>query len=270
LFTDQLPDATAPSQYASVYAEGQNTDIPDYIQAQIDRIVATFANRRQNGRFLDVGFGAGCYLQAAKEQGWTTFGTEVSASAFHHAQSRSLGQLHQGYLADAAYPNCHFDVIVASEVVEHVPDPLAFVSEIYRILRPGGLFWATTPHGCGLSIRTIGMDSSLVSPPDHLQLFSVKGIKSLLLQAGFSQVAVATHGFYVTEVLHHFRSRHRQSTASTPPPVDSHDNFDRLATSRSLNEKLMRSPWRRAVKSALNGTLNVLSLGDSLKIHAIK
>ena len=69
-----------------------------------------------------------------------------------------------------------FDVVIASEVLEHVLDPHAMLVEILRVLRPGGLLWATTPHGRGISARLLGLEWSNVCPPEHLQLFSVAGI----------------------------------------------------------------------------------------------
>ncbi len=54
---------------------------------------------------------------------------------------------------EAAFPSEHFDVITAAELVEHLCDPQALLHEVARILRPGGLFWMTTPHARGLSGR---------------------------------------------------------------------------------------------------------------------
>jgi SAM-dependent methyltransferase len=44
------------------------------------------------------------------------------------------------------FPDESFDVVVADYVLEHLEDPAAFASEVRRILKPGGLFAARTPH----------------------------------------------------------------------------------------------------------------------------
>ncbi len=92
-----------------------------------------------------------------------------------------------GELEKANYPDDYFDVVFASEVLEHVLDPRAMLEEIARVLRPGGLLWATTPHGRGISTRLLGLEGS----NDYFQLFSVAGIKGLR-NAGFRHVEVAS------------------------------------------------------------------------------
>ena len=47
------------------------------------------------------------------------------------------------------------------------------------MLRPGGLFWTTTPHARGLSARVLGLKWRCIWPPEHLQLFSVAWSKSV-------------------------------------------------------------------------------------------
>jgi hypothetical protein len=55
---------------------------------------------------------------------------------------------------------------------------------------------------------------------------------------------------------------------SAPKTVDQH--FDRVTTSYQLNESLMKSRSRRALKNTVNGLLNLSRLGDSLKVFAVK
>ncbi len=43
-----------------------------------------------------------------------------------------------------------FDVIICTEVLEHVPEPIKTVQEFSRIIRPGGQLFITAPLGCGL------------------------------------------------------------------------------------------------------------------------
>lgn len=44
-------------------------------------------------------------------------------------------------------PSDSYDGVVSVEVIEHVPDDVAFVRQIYRVLKPGGVFIVTTPNG---------------------------------------------------------------------------------------------------------------------------
>jgi SAM-dependent methyltransferase len=44
------------------------------------------------------------------------------------------------------FPDDEFDLVVSNHVVEHVPDVMAFISELHRITRPGGRIRLLTPH----------------------------------------------------------------------------------------------------------------------------
>ena len=214
-----------------------------------------------------MGCGGGSFLEALARKKWEAFGVEISQTASAHVRGRGI-KVFCGELEEANYPDDHFDVVIASELLEHVADPAPMLEEIARVLRPGGLLWATTPHGRGISARVLGLEWSAVCPPEHLQLFSVAGIKGLLSGAGFRRVELATHGANPFELLHALRRR-----ATGSPPVCSSTgvgSFDRVESSYHLNEFLSDSPFRRFLKGTLNSLLNVGRMGDSLKIRAEK
>ncbi|HKP47818.1 MAG TPA: class I SAM-dependent methyltransferase, partial [Pyrinomonadaceae bacterium] len=168
-------------------------------------------------------------------------------------------------LFEASYPAEHFDVVIASEIIEHVPDPEALVIEIRRVLRPGGMLWATTPNRSGISYRLLGDQWTAVCPPEHLQLFSIAGMESLLKAAGFKDVNVQVEGTNPYELLQKLRKRPQTKTNSAKMT-----GTDRVETGYALNEQLMKSPVRRALKRFVNGALRTARLGDYMKIYAVK
>lgn len=249
------PQDTYQDYYAAV-----NLTVPDFISIRAGEIVQSLSDCRKNGRMLDIGFGSGVMMDAAKVQGWQTFGLEVSAPAVEQARTKGFEVFH-GTLEDATYPTGHFDLITASEILEHLADPKTTLKEIARILRPGGMFWGTTPAATGLSFRLMGVDWSMIAPPEHAQLFSAKAVWTLFRGAGFSNVMIKTHGAAPGEIIHYFRNKNRSTLAESK-------GHDRLNSAYQLNENLMRSPSRRFIKNTLNATLNAFTLGDSLKIFA--
>lgn len=265
LYTAHLPEAEGAEDYNRYYQE-ENLTAPAFIDRRLDEIVAGFAGYHQDGHLLDVGFGAGTLLEAAHRAGWQAFGVEVSQRAADHVRAMGF-EVVCGTLAEAQYPSNYFDVVTASEVLEHVVDPQTILQEIARVLRPGGLLWLTTPHGRGISARILGLKWSTVSPPEHLQLFSRSGIKTMLEAAGLRPVQVVTEGVNPYELLHGLRARIGDTQAANE---DGLDGSERVESSYRLNEALMASPSRRRLKDALNGLLNIGRIGDTLKICAEK
>lgn len=259
LYTAHLPITEDAENYDEYYP-ASNLAVPDFIIKRVKEIVEGFSGYRSTNRLLDIGFGAGTILDVAKTHGWDVCGQEVSAPAVAQAREKGFEVFH-GDLRSAGYPDEHFDVVTCSEIIEHLPNPQEVLSEIARMLRPSGLFWATTPSARGLSFRILGTEWSVLSPPEHTQLYSKKGMTVMLRNAGFSEVRLKTFGLNPSEILHFFKSK--------PTDVDSGvDSFNRVETSYALNEKLSSGPVRKRIKGLLNGTLNMFGLGDSLKIYA--
>lgn len=255
LYTGTEADEGPVEDYDTYYSDS-NLTTPPFIRARLKEIIDAFKPFNKTGALLDIGFGAGDLLWVAQECGWNASGIEVSATAVEHARGLDLDVRH-GDLVEAKYPDDHFDVVTASEIIEHCPDPEIFLNEVYRILRPGGLFWATTPAAGGLSYRLMGIEWTVLSPPEHLQLFSRRATYGFLSK--FSKVKVRTHAFNPSEVIAYFRKSKKNL-----------ETFDRVTAAYSINEKLTGSRSKTLVKSVLNGTLNIFGLGDSLKIFAIK
>ena len=261
VFTPYSPWYSSEYYYDSYYP-APSLSPPAFVQTRLVEITAGFASYRHTNRLLDIGCGAGNLLEAARQNGWEAQGLDVVPSAVKHVRERGFEVFH-GELRQANFPAQHFDVITAAEIIEHLNDPRALVEEISRLLRPGGLFWTTTPHARGLSARMLGLQWRCVWPPEHLQLFSSPGLKALLRDVGFRNIRVRTTGGNPLEIFHALGKK-----KDAPKTVDQH--FDRVLTGYQLNESLMKSRPRRAVKEIANGLLNITRMGDSLKVFAVR
>lgn len=259
LFLAKLPDAENSKSYQNYYTE-TNLTVPDFINQRMDEIIKGFSSFRDNGRLLDVGFGAGTLLKAARRAGWKPFGVDVSPNACEQASSLGL-QVFCGTLEAANYPDNVFDVVTASEFLEHVPEPKRDLREIARVLRPGGLLWMTTPHARAFSAFILGLKWSVVRPPEHLQLFSILGAKRMLEQNGLRCLCVATEGVNPYELILGLRANR----------IENSDVLnERVLPGYQLNEALLSSKKRRLLRTVLNTILNLSRSGDSLKIWAQK
>ena len=265
LYTPYSPWYSSEYFYLGYYLKPEEVDTPGFVKTRLEEITAEFAPYRQTNRLLDLGCGAGDLLQAARKHAWQACGVDVSSHASKHV--RELGfEVFAGELQAAEFPDAHFDVITAAELLEHLFEPRALVEEVARILRPGGLFWLTTPHARGLSARLLGLKWQCIWPPEHLQLFSIAGLKALLRDAGFRDVRVDTTGGNPIEIWRSLGGTAVSGAKEASQTVDQH--FDRVLSSYELNESLMKSRSRRALKSTVNSFLNLSRLGDSMKVFA--
>lgn len=263
LYTPYSPWYTSAYYYTDYHNHG-GLSISEYARTRLAEITKEFSKYRQTNRLLDVGCGAGGLLEAARDQNWEVQGVDVSETAVNHV--RSLGfNVFNGELHEANLPHQHFDVISAAELLEHVFDPSAVLKEMARLLRPGGLLWTTTPHCRGLSGRILGLKWTTISPPEHLQLFSLAGLRTLLNQVGFREVTLKTEGANPFEIL----KMRRSSNGAQEISASSQGN-GRAESDCRAKTTFAENGMRRAMRGAVNQILRLSRLGDSLKVFAVK
>lgn len=144
-----------------------------------------------SGRLLDVGCGGGKYLRSMRALGWEPEGVEFNRSAVETCRAAGL-KVFQGELSEAGFPDGHFDVVTARHVIEHIPAPVDFVTEIHRILKPGGLMVLMTPNSRALGRGWFGVHWFANDIPRHLVLFSPENLARLAGRAGFEPAVVRT------------------------------------------------------------------------------
>ena len=104
---------------------------------------------------LDVGSGGGFVARAMAGVGHRVFGVDPSAAAVRAANDADAGSFVIGRGEQLPFPTSSFDAVVCSEVLEHVAAPAHVISEIGRVLRPGGRLLFSLPNRTRLSRLTL-------------------------------------------------------------------------------------------------------------------
>lgn len=139
-----------------------------YIREQVDVHWHVDARERHplaGKRALDVGCGAGLLCEPLARMGAAVTGVDAAAENIAVAKDHAAGQgLAISYFAGelSALPPATFDLVTSMEVIEHVADPAAFVSELAARLAPDGLLILSTPN------RTVASKLLLVEAAERI------------------------------------------------------------------------------------------------------
>ena len=150
------------------------------------------AEVRPRDRALDIGCGAGDFTAAMADAGAHAIGVEVAQAAVERARARHPGLEFRLVPIEGPLPleDSSFDLVWASEVIEHVDDTARWLSEVRRVLAPGGRLLVTTPSHGRLRVALGGVERFSEPLGDHLHLYTRNSLRSLLAEFGFGEIDV--------------------------------------------------------------------------------
>jgi SAM-dependent methyltransferase len=153
-----------------------------------ERIARTCRKLCAGSRFLDIGAGYGFFSRAALEHGFQVTAIEPTDICRQIFQQMNGFEPLAGMLTDqfAQEHAGSFDVILMSQVLEHIRDVDATVENLSKLLAPGGLVVIAVPHFGSWLSRAQGKKDMFIAPPEHLNYFSSKGLAALFQRHGFS------------------------------------------------------------------------------------
>jgi SAM-dependent methyltransferase len=188
IYVSPRPDQTGFYDDAAYYqgmVVGGREEVAPHLIARLAEIERTLGHK---GRFLDVGCALGVYVAYAAGQGWQAEGVDISTWATAQARERGL-KVATGTLEAQGYQAGIFDVVHSSHVLEHVPNPLEVLGEMYRILAPGGLLSLEVPQEVfrlyEQTLERLGTRPAPTEPSPHLFFFTARALRQITEKAGF-------------------------------------------------------------------------------------
>ena len=182
---------------------------PDRARRQARMLAAILRDHHAPAVVLDLGCGDGSALATAARliPGHHVAGIDWSADALRQAKTKGLATVRGTLETRLPIADRKADVVIMSELIEHLVDPDSALDEVRRVLRPGGALLLSTPNlaawynrgllAAGIqpvfsevSLRAVfGRPGSVVA--GHLRLFTRRALTEFLTASGFRCVTVA-------------------------------------------------------------------------------
>jgi SAM-dependent methyltransferase len=144
------------------------------------------------GRLFDVGTAAGAFLHVAQKRGWTVSGCEPNRWLCDWGRKNYGLDIQAGTIFDSTHPDGVFDAVTVWDVLEHTPDPMAFLRECRRVVRPGGLLIVNYPDIESWISRAMGRRWVFLLSV-HLYYFTRRTLTAMLEKVGFDVVMMKPH-----------------------------------------------------------------------------
>jgi SAM-dependent methyltransferase len=139
---------------------------------------------------LDIGAGDGAFLEHLLEAHFSgVTGVEPSHAPVHHAKPEIRALLREGFFQAEQFENESLSLVTCFQTLEHTDDPSGLVASAYKLLKPGGVFYAVAHNYRSTQARALGKRSPIYDV-EHLQLLSPRSCRFMLERAGFEDVTV--------------------------------------------------------------------------------
>jgi 2-polyprenyl-3-methyl-5-hydroxy-6-metoxy-1,4-benzoquinol methylase len=172
------------------------------------------AASEQHGSALEIGPGSGIYLPILGELYGDVVATDVEESFLSNSKLLAEPYAHMKFFRDdisqSNLPDGYFDLVLCSEVIEHLADAGAALKHIHRILKPGGTLILSTPQkwsllelaaGVALLPGIIHLTRLVYREPvletGHINLLTAREVHRLLNHAGFNIREKYKSGMYL-------------------------------------------------------------------------
>ena len=162
--------------------------VHEYIISKIPKNVSSI---------LDVGSGSAWVAEYFSNKDVKVTSLDISLINVKKAKEKIPTNLHSQIVADSfrlPLKNNSFDTVIASEIIEHVIDPEAFVNELFRVVNPGGKLIITTPYKEKLRYYLCIHCNKKTPVHAHIHSFDENKLIELCKDANLSNVKWNTFG----------------------------------------------------------------------------
>jgi ubiquinone/menaquinone biosynthesis C-methylase UbiE len=139
--------------------------------------------KQNNLHVLDAGCGEGHLLSQMYEHAprHNYYGVDITPIALKKAKQRcKTANIQKMNLTNLSFKTATFDVVICTEVLEHMLEYKKAIAELKRVLKPGGVLIITIPNDLFLSFGRLLLGKRPIKVPDHFTKFTPKKIRRLV------------------------------------------------------------------------------------------
>ena len=188
MYDQRWPPDWVAQEFESAYKDVIFTRILDGLDARVNGAPRTL---------LDIGSHAGRFLHLAGRAGWQAEGTEINPRTAAYAAERTNATVHRVRAEDVGSLGRRFLAVTLTDVLEHIPEPLAMLSTARGVLAAHG--WISVKVPCG-PVQVFketwrarlqrGYRATVADNLVHVNHFSPRSLRLALERAGFKRVTV--------------------------------------------------------------------------------
>lgn len=146
---------------------------------------------------LEIGCNLGVFIESVQsESSFIFYGIEFNTDAVNFVKKRDKFKISDQAIENEPFPDVEFDCIVMFDLLEHIPDPIEFISILKKRLTPNGVIIVAVPNADSAPSKLLRFFKRLkgkelfptIDPPFHLYGYSLKNLEILFAKAGFQKL----------------------------------------------------------------------------------
>ena len=165
---------------------------PSYLVKR--RVILEYLEQCDGTNILEVGCGCGDLLHVLERKGYTGLGLDISEDALAVAGAGFFSQRIKVACCTPGDIQEQFDIVIASEVMEHCQDDGLFLSQLRERLRDGGHLLLTVPA----HMKDWGPNDELCG---HVRRYEREGLYTNLQTAGFDNIVIYSYGVPIYNIM---------------------------------------------------------------------
>ena len=251
--------------YAERLGIGKNALYDSITEKRYGQLQKKFKSMLSGRRVLDVGCGQGHFVDFMMRSGWNVLGIDLSESAVEICRQYTL-PVKKMDIFDSSLKAGSFDLLMVSEVIEHVHNPVQFIRRAEALLRPGGLLYLTTPNYASLDRYILGSDWSVFNR-EHLIYFTPRTLKRLFkTYTDFNIQSLHTQSLSWTTIKRFLPLKFLSSGIQATKQASNTAKLD----DQRLREMIEDSVGLKLLKGGLNKVLDLYGCGSSISVLCSK